>query len=337
MRQWFCNQYHFCTNFQTVTSHYKKQTVHKMKDYFYLQFVMTNRKIKEAGINPLLGFVLSFVAFVLLSEYIFQKTEFAKYLVILTCLSLQFKLSEKNRTDFLLSTFGDNIKKKIRIFENVIVSIPFVAVLIYKNAFIEATLLLVIAIIIASFSFYTNFNFSIPTPFSKRPFEFSVGFRKTFFIFPVAYILTVIAINMGNLNLGIFSMMLIFLTSFSYFAKPEQEYYVWVHAETPKTFLKNKISTATKNASLLVVPILIILLIFYPIEFELILLFFLIGLLFLWTIILAKYSAYPGEMNLPEGMLIAFSIYFPPLLLAILPFFYNKSIKKLNVFLNDKN
>jgi hypothetical protein len=79
------------------------------------------------------------------------------------------------------------------------------------------------------------------------------------------------------------------------------------------------------------------LLIFYPTEFALILGIFFLGLLFLWTIILAKYSAYPGEMNLPEGMAIAFSLLFPPLLLAIIPFFYLKSITKLKFLLNDKN
>jgi hypothetical protein len=42
-------------------------------------------------------------------------------------------------------------------------------------------------------------------------------------------------------------------------------------------------------------------------------------------------------MNLPEGMAIAFSLLFPPLLLAIIPFFYLKSITKLKFLLNDKN
>jgi hypothetical protein len=320
-----------------VRQNCKRRSSQRMKDYFYLQFVMTNRKLKEIGINPLLGYLLCIVAFVLISEYIFQKTEFAKYLVILTCISLLFKLSEKNRTDFLLSTFGDKRQKKTRIFENIILSIPFVTILMIKNAYLESIFLLVISGIIAAFSFRTNFSFSIPTPFSKRPFEFSVGFRKSFFIFPIAYILTVIAINVDNLNLGIFSLMLIFLTILSYYSKPEQEYYVWVHAETPKIFLKNKIITATKNVTLLVFPILVILLIFYPTEFESILLFFLIGHLFLWTIILAKYSAYPAEMNLPEGIILAFCIYFPPLLLAIIPFFYIKSINKLKLLLNDKS
>ena len=306
-----------------------------MKDYFKLQFVMTNRKIKGAGINPLVGCLLGLTAFVLLSVYIFQKSEFAKYLVILSCLSLQFKLAEKNRTDFLRSTFGDKIKMKIRVLENLMLCIPFVAVLAYKGFFYEASILFCCSIILALYSFHSNFNLTIPTPFSKKPFEFSTGFRKTFFIFPIAYALTVLAINVDNLNLGIFSFLLVFLTSLSYYAKPEHEYFVWVHSDTPKVFLITKVLNAAKNAMLLAVPILISLLIAYPSEFELISLFFLLGFLLLWTVILAKYAAYPGEMNLPEGIVIACSLYFPPLLLAIIPFFYIKSRSKLKYILND--
>ena len=308
-----------------------------MKDYFDLQLVMTNRKIKEAGINPLLGYLLGLIVFVLLSVYIFHKTEFAKYLVILACFSFQFKLSENSRTDFLLSTFGDKSKNKIRVLENLIVFIPFVSILAYKNLFFEAFILFLCSIILALFSFHFNLNFTIPTPFSKRPFEFTTGFRKTFFIFPIAYSLTIIAINVGNLNLGIFSMLLIFLTTLSYYSKPEGEYYVWVHSDTPKSFLKKKIIIATKNSILLTIPILIGLLIFYPIEFDLILLFLLIGTLFLWTIVLAKYSAFPEVINLPEGFIIAFALSFPPLMLVIIPYFYTKSINNLKLILNDKN
>ena len=128
-----------------------------MKDYFELQYVLTNRKIKEAGINPLLGYVLGLTAFVLLSEYIFYKTEFAIYLVILTCLSLQLKLSKKDRTDFLLSTFGDNIKMKIRVIENFILCIPFVSILAYKNFIFEACILLLSWVILSLFALKANF------------------------------------------------------------------------------------------------------------------------------------------------------------------------------------
>lgn len=225
--------------------------------------------------------------------------------------------------------------KRLRVLENLIVCIPFVFILVYKSNFIEASILFLLSIILVLVSFQTNLNFTIPTPFSKRPFEFLVGFRKTFFIFPIAYALTVIAINVDNLNLGVFSMLLIFLTTLSFYTKPENEYYVWIHAETPKSFLKNKIIVATKFVALLVSPILFSLLIFYLTDFGMILLFFLIGLLFLWTIILAKYSAYPDEMNLPEGIIIALSIFFPPILLIIIPFFYGKSINRLKSILND--
>ena len=311
--------------------------LHKMKDYFNLLLVLTNRKIREAGLHPVLGYLLGFAVFIFLSEYIFYKTEFAKYLVILVCLSFQFRLSEKNRTEFLLSTFGDKTKNKIRILENLIVGFPLISVLLFKGLLFEAGILALCSIVFALISFHSHFNLSIPTPFSKKPFEFSTGFRKTFFIFPMAYVLTLIAINVDNLNLGIFSFLLILLTTLGYYSNPEQEYYVWVHAETPKMFLKNKVLNASKNATFLSAPILMSLLIFYPTEFALILGIFFLGLLFLWTIILAKYSAYPGEMNLPEGMAIAFSLLFPPLLLAIIPFFYLKSITKLKFLLNDKN
>lgn len=306
-----------------------------MKDYFYLQFIRTNRKIKEVGLNPLLAYLLGLIAFVLLSDYIFLKTDFAKYLLILTCFSLQFKLSNKNRTDFLLSTFGDKTKIKIRVLENSIICIPFVALLFFKSFPFEAIMLLICSMIIALFSFHSNLNLTIPTPFSKKPFEFSTGFRNTFYLFPIAYTLTFVAIYVDNLNLGIFAFLLIFLTSISYFYKPEHEYYVWIHRDSTKVFLKKKVINASKNTTLLVIPILMVLLIFYPNEFKLILIFYLIGLLFLWTVILAKYAAYPEEMNVPEGIIIAICIYFPPLLLFIIPFFYKKSISKLNYLLHD--
>ena len=306
-----------------------------MKDYFELQYVLSNRKIKEAGVNPLLGYIFGLTAFVLLSEYIFYKTEFAKYLVILACLSFQFRLSEKDRTDFLLSTYGDKLKNKIRVLENLIISTPFVFILVYKSLFPEAIILLLCSITVTLFSFHSNFNLTIPTPFSKNPFEFSVGFRKTFLLFPLTYVLTAISINVINFNLGVFSMLLMFLVTLSYYSKPEKEFYVWVHADTPKSFLMKKMIIATKNSTLLTIPISLGLLIFYPTEYNLILLFLFIGILFLWTMVLAKYSAYPSEISLPEGIIIAFALSFPPLILLVIPYFYTKSIKNLRRILND--
>jgi len=306
-----------------------------MKHYFDLQNVMINRKMRDAGINPVLTYLLGFVAFTLLSEYLFFKTDFAKYLVIILCLSLQLKLSLKNRTDFILSTFGDKNKKRIRILENLIVSVPFVALLLYKNHFVEVSVLFIFSILLSMISFHNNLSFSFPTPFSKKPFEFSTGFRKTFLIFPIAYGLIITSIYVDNLNLGIVSLLFIFITALGYYTKPEQDYFVWVHAETPNSFLRNKVLIGTKNIALLTTPAFISLSIFNPSEFDLILLFFIIGHLFLWTIILAKYAAFPKEIGLPEGIIIGIILPLPPLLLIAIPYFYIKSINNLKTFLDD--
>ena len=306
-----------------------------MKNYFYLQLIMINRKFRKAGINPVPGYFLGLLIFCLFSEFIFSKTIFANYIFILICLYFELKLSEKNRNDFLLSTFGNNKKNKIRIIENLLLCLPFAIVLAYKQAYSEALILLIFSTLIATLSFKLNLHITIPTPFSRNQFEFSVGFRKSFFIILTGYTLTVIAITADNLNLGIFSMMLIFLTVPSYYTKPEQEYYVWMHAKKPQAFLKNKIRIASRYGSLLAVPQFLCLIFWYTEDYKPITLFFLIGIFFLWMIILAKYAAYPEEINIPEGIIIAMCIFFPPLLLAVIPFFYQKAINKLKILLHD--
>jgi hypothetical protein len=304
-----------------------------MKEYFLLQFKMTNRKLNEMGIHPFVGYVLGIAGFILISEYLYLKTEFAKYAIVLTALSLLAKTSEINRTGFLLMVFGNKKSRIIRIIENLILCLPFSTLLIYHSEFWESILLIAVSVLLAGFSFKTNLNYTLPTPFYKRPFEFTVGFRNTFYIFPFAYLLTIIAISVNNLNLGIFALLLIFIVTFTFYLKPENEYYVWSFSTSSARFLLVKLVTAARYSAFLALPPGIALSVFYPSEIATILMFLFLGFTFLWTIILAKYSSYPNEINLPEGILIAVCIYFPPLLLFLMPYFYIKSIRKLNAIL----
>ena len=61
--------------------------------------------------------------------------------------------------------------------------------------------------------------------------------------------------------------------------------------------------------------------------------FVFVGYVFLITIILAKYAAYPDKMNIIQGVLIAFSIYLPPMLVFVIPYFYFQSLKQLKPLL----
>ena len=304
-----------------------------MKEYFELQFKMLNRKMIEFGLPLIIGYTLLPFVFILLSNYIFSKTEFASYLYGFIVLGFVSKLSEPKRNDFLKSIFSKRSYLKLRVVENLIYSMPFLFFLAYKGLFISLVVISLLAISITLFNFSTGLNFTIPTPFSKKPFEFTVGFRKTFFVFPIAYFLTYISIKVGNFNLGIFSMLLVGIICFSFYSKIENEYFVWNFNLSSKEFLFEKIKICLVNFTLLTLPIIIALSIFFFSEIDNLIVFFILCYLYLTTIIFAKYSSFPNEMNLTQGILIAGSFMFPPLLFVIIPYFYSRSIERLNTIL----
>jgi hypothetical protein len=304
-----------------------------MKEYFRLQFKMTNRKMADFGLNPIIGFCLLFAGFIGLSIYLFSKTEFAEYAFILIALSFVSKLSETKRNDYLKYCFRNTKYRILRLTENFIVALPFMAFLIYEQLFPSVIILSILTLLLALVNFNSTYNYTIPTPFYKKPFEFTVGFRSTFYLFIFAYFLTFMAVYVGNFNLGIFALLLVFLISISFYSKLENEYYVWASIDTPKGFLVNKIKTGLTYSTFIGLPILIVLGVFFFSQAYTLLIFLLLGYVYLFTIILAKYSGYPNEMNLPQGILIGISLLFPPILIGIIPFFYLQSIKRLKVIL----
>jgi hypothetical protein len=304
-----------------------------VKEYFELQYKMINRKFKDAGINPMMASILVVILFVGISVYLFYKTEFATYIYLIIALTLISNLSDIKRTEFLKICFEDFLLKKIRIIENLALGLPFIAFLLYKNQFVFAMILLILTISLAIVRFQTKFNFTIWTPFSKRPFEFTIGFRNTFYIFILAYILTIISIFVKNFNLGIFAMLLVFATTLNYYSKPENEYYVWIFNQKPSDFLLNKIKIALLYTTLLALPIIVFISIYNLQQIGIILLFVIIGWAFLIFLILAKYSTYPDEINVGHGVLFSLCIIFPPLLIVLIPYFFSLSKNRLNNYL----
>jgi len=181
---------------------------------------------------------------------------------------------------------------------------------------------------------FLNFDwsdqFTLPTPFGKRPFEFVVGFRKTFYLHVLAYFLTVMAVVVGNFNLGVFSLLVVFVVCLAYYADLEPDFYVWVHAQSPKAFLWEKIKTALLYSSHLCLPVVVTLAIFFGENIHILLAVLFLGYLYLATMILAKYAAYPHTIGLPQSILLAMSFSLPPLLLFTMPLFYKNAIKRLN-------
>ncbi len=289
----------------------------------------------DFGLPLLIGYTLLPFLFILLSNYLFEKTEFANYIFGLLALSFVSKLSEPKRNDFLKSIFNKKKYRNLRLVENIIYCMPFTLFLVYKKQFVFSIILNLLVVIITLFNFNTNVNVTIPTPFSKKPFEFTVGFRKTFYVFPIAYFLTYVSISVGSFNIGVFSMLLIGIICFSYYSKIENEYFIWNFNLSPKEFLLEKTKTCLLFFTLLTLPIIIALSISFFNQIDILIVFLLLSYVYLTTIIFAKYSTFPYEMNMSQGILIAISFMFPPMLFIFIPLFYLQSIKKLNTILND--
>lgn len=304
-----------------------------MKEYLILQFKMLNRQLIEWGIEPLIGYLVSLIAFINISIKLFEKTQFAEYIYIALALSLVIKLNKINRNDFLKLCYSKTEFMKIRIVENLIVSIAFITFLLFQEKYLSSILLFISASLFSLIDFKTKSSFILPTPFYKHPFEFATGFRSNYIIYLFAYFLAFMSISVANFNLGIFSLILTLLSCLNYYTNAEDEFYVWVFSLTPKEFIRYKLKNIIQYSTILCLPIIISLSVFFYTRIEIILGFQFLGYLFIFTTMLAKYSVFPEKLNIRFGIVFALTFLLPPLLLLIIPYLYIQSTKKIKEIL----
>ena len=304
-----------------------------MKFYFTLQYKRTIRLLKELGIHPLLGLFLCVIAFIGGSKFLFYKTETASWIYCFLIVGILLSLGNKEHNDQLKPIFNKKDFLVIRILENGLFLIPFIIYLCYEKAFLFALGLIPISLGLAFFTNLPTFQRTIPTPFRKFPFEFIVGFRRTVFFIFLVYLLAVKAIEVNNYNLSIFSLVVLFFTSMGFYSKPEEEYYCWIFAMGPKEFLLKKIRDGLISSSIMTLPLFIGLLGFYPDKIWITIVIQILGCIYLSSMILAKYSAFPGGLNIVHGIFYATSIIFPPLLIIIIPFFFIQAKRRLTLIL----
>ncbi len=265
--------------------------------YFQLQLKLISRQISDFGINPIVGFLLLPILFVGASVFLFYKTEYAPYVYILAAIASFMKLGNPRRSDLLRTCFTKNGYTKLRMLENLAVALPFAIFLSAKALFGEAFLVLLISVFLSLLKIKQLGTFTLPTPFSRHPFEFVTGFRQSVFGLISAYVLTVISLSVGNVNLGIFSVLLVYLICFTYYLNPENEYFIWIFNCKPPVFLIRKAATAIVYSFVLTLPMVCILAVFFPERWATLVGVQLLGLLFLIATVLAKYSVYPGQIN----------------------------------------
>lgn len=304
-----------------------------MQEYFILQIKMMTRKLIEFGIQPLLALFLLLIVFVISTYILFEKSSYAAPVYTVVAMSLLLKTDSIERNSFLKQVFRKKDFYWIRIIENGVIMLPFLVVLIFRMEYIFASLLFIIGNLMAFVSLNRVQSFVLPTPFYKRPFEFIIGLRTWFYLLVLGYFFVAMALKHDNYNLGLFAVILLFLLFISFYTKPENEYFIWNFSLSSGKFLYKKMIHALFHATPLIFPIYLVIVFMFPENLMNTHLFLALSYIFLFTSILAKYASYPYEMQLPYMILLVISVFFPPLLLFLIPFLFWKATQHLNEYL----
>ena len=304
-----------------------------MKFYIHLQLKIINRHLIAAGIYPVLFYLALVFVFFGLSIYLFDQSNYAEYIYGAIPLSILASLGSKSRNDFLKNINTKANFYKLKIIENSLIALPFLLFLIFKEKYIAGASLLLLANLMSFINLESKTRLAIPTPFYRYPFEFTVGFRKTYFIVIIAYFINLMGILAGNFSLSMFGLVIIILNCLSFHTKPEPPFFIWIFSTNPKRFIKAKLKIAIIYALLIALPITVSMSIFFLENIHIIFVIQLIGLFIIMAALLGKYAQYPSEINVIQGMSIGLSMLFPPLLFIIIPLFYVQSLKRLNEIL----
>jgi hypothetical protein len=106
-------------------------------------------------------------------------------------------------------------------------------------------------------------------------------------------------------------------------------FYIWVHSQKPIPFLLEKIKIAVFHAFILSFPSLLLILAFNINDIHYLLIIEAAGLLLIITSLLGKYAYYPADINLIQGFILVVGIFFPPILIIIIPYLFLRSKNKL--------
>lgn len=304
-----------------------------MKHYFSLQKTILERHLVANGVRPWVAYVFGPLLFVGLCLLLLERTDYAAYAIAMFGVSLTARLSGVVRNDFLSIQFSPEEYRGIRLRENALFALPFALILLLKGF---GALALVQCLVGGAMVFLPINALNVralPTPFSKRPWEFAVGFRKSWPLLLIAAFLLTMGLRVDNFELSVFSACIPGLVAMSFYGAPEPGFYVWVHAFSPRAFLHRKLLLGCSQLLLLSLPFLVAVLVAFPGEWLIIFLTHLLLQLYLILMITAKYANYPEEIDLQHSFVMGAGMVFPPLLLGLIPFFYRRALGRLVLML----
>jgi hypothetical protein len=279
----------------------------------------------------LLLFAAIFYVFFVYS--LFKRTEWAGYLI--GTLGLYYYAAQQNKPaiHFLRTSFSKSDFVLINCIEWSLIFIPVISSLLIYKAWLPLTITVLVSMLL-QWELNSNRMPTVPVyPFNKNPWEYMVGIRAHWIWILFLFVICVIAIYVGNFNLGLFGMLALGGIAATFYIYPEPKEIVWLYNRSAKKFLGHKIRVASLQYVLIVILPMVFLWLFFPGRALWILITLPIAILWIILLILAKYAAFPREISISQSVLIGVGILCPILLPYVIYTFYTKSILNLKTVL----
>lgn len=295
--------------------------------HFGLQLKRLSRLFDENGLIPIFGFVGIPILLILLGQLIYMREDYGPYAI--AGLSALFSM-DMARLDlqFRRSLYGKWTATYIALLESLVLALPFLLLLLWHQNWPLAGALLGLCTL-TPFTIGSISRKAIKTPFYKIPFEFIRGFRMYWPLYIFLFFILFQAISVHNFNLGAFVLGACSISSLFFYSYQEPPSYVIDDIRNENSFLFSKLRHAWFGNLILCSVITAILLFFFTDNWLLITGIIIAGQILLSAMVLAKYSAYPRDMQLPQIIMLGFIFWLPPTIVIVIPLLYRSAKKSL--------
>jgi len=300
-----------------------------MNFYIRLQYRRLQRWLDQVGLPFSVAVVLAGGLFVFLSLYFFERFSAGGWAYAMLGLLMILQSAPPKKRQRLSLIFDRRTVARILITEALAMTLSFVLILLYKGFYLEALALPILASLLCLWAKRLSAQRVIPTPFRHHPFEFIVGFRSTLAAIFLGCFLMTMGMRVDNYNLAAVSSGFLYLIPVTYYFKLEPHRIVWQHRHSAEQFLNHKLITALRCQVMYALPILVVMLLSFSSHWLISCALWFTGVGFIATAVMAKYSSYPGEMHIPQGLILSLCLLVPPFLLVALYLFRRQSIRRL--------
>ncbi len=287
---------------------------------------------------------------------------FGLIIFLITLLNTKLRIESSRTISFVLFAtvmFFINIKRKdaefiklyfasyyiVFLLDNLILSIPFIIILIYHSLWLYLFIYIIYIVIISFFHIQTNkrtVNTLVQRHIPDANFEWKSGFRRNLVTIILLWAIGfVFSFYIASVPIVIFLLGTIIL---NFYEKGESVEVLLAKEYGTKEFLRDKLLSHLRDFSLFLLPLVIVFLIFHLEYYYIILAEIGVFLLLLTYSISLKYTFYePNEKSGAMQTFMAFgilSIFVPfllPVTVILTVIFVFRAIKNLKFYLDDFN